>query len=406
MNSYMLTRNPYSISKSIKFGLLLFFACYLSNSFSETASRNKQFEFVIPPNFSDVGTFSEGLASFKSNHKWGFIDKLGKVIIEPQFNLWQAQFNTGFSDGLVAVNFNNGKEDKFDIDGNNVKNLKWGFADKTGKLVIPPIFMGDYFSPPTFSEGLASVMSSSMFPESQLLITVSAKYGYIDKTGDFVIKPLFDKAYEFNGGMAMVEVDGKQGFIDKKGNVVIPLIYDSLSRFSEGLAVAMLDKRYFFIDRNGNRISDKTYDDLDSFSEGLARFTVGDKFGFIDKNEKIVIKPKFSLGSFMSLFGAGGFSSGMHIVEFGIADPKNLLSSGKLGYIDKTGNVVINPKFDSASQFKNGKAIVELDKKYFLINVKGDRISAIYDSLDFEDNGLLKVGIGDIFNRKYGFVRH
>lgn len=52
------------------------------------------------------------------------------------------------------------------------KNSRYGFIDKTGKIVIKPEF--DYVGP--FSEGLA-------------VVWIGNKYGYIDKTGKYIWKP-------------------------------------------------------------------------------------------------------------------------------------------------------------------------------------------------------------------------
>ena len=64
------------------------------------------------------------------------------------------------------------------------------------------------------------------------------KFGYIDKTGKLVIPPMYDEAYDFNEGLAKVEIGGKAGFIDTTGKVVIPPQYDRVTTpwsFSEGL---------------------------------------------------------------------------------------------------------------------------------------------------------------------------
>jgi hypothetical protein len=370
---------------------------------AENSRVIKNFPYAIEPIFETVNSFVEGLAAVKINHNWGFIDKSGKVVIAPQFNPWQAQFNSYFSEGLVAVNFNSGKDEKNSIDANDVQNLRWGFADKNGKVVIPPVFMGELSNPPFFSDGLASVMFSSAFPKSQLLMSVSAKYGYINQNGDTVIEPTYDKAFAFVKGLALVEKDGKYGFINKNGEVVIPLIYDSLSQFSEDLSVASLDKKYFLINKRGNRISSKNYDFLDDFSEGLAKFTENGKFGFIDKAERIIIRPIYQDGSILSYFGA--FRDGLFKIEFGFNDGKSFLGSGKFGYIDKSGKVSINPIFDSADDFKAGKAVVEKDGKHFFINKKGERISQYFDDLGYESDGMIKFGVGNSLNRKYGFIR-
>lgn len=398
----MIFKNLNSFLKLVLISSILFMNFFLPLR-AENSRVIKNIPYAIEPIFETVNSFVEGLAAVKINHHWGFVDKSGKVVIDPQFNPWQAQFNSYFSEGLVAVNFNSGKDEKNSIDANDVQNLRWGFADKTGKVVIPPIFMGELSNPPFFSDGLASVMFSSTFPNSQLLMSVSAKYGYINKNGETVIEPNFDKAFAFVKGLALVEKDGKYGFINKNGEVVIPFIYDSLSQFSEDLSVASLDKKYFLIDKKGNRISNKTYYFLEDFSEGLAKFTENGKFGFIDKSERIVIRPIYQDGSILSYFGA--FRDGLFKIEFGFNGGKSFLGSGKFGYIDKTGKVAINPIFDSADDFKAGKAVVSKDGKHFFINKRGERISQNFDDLGYESDGMIKFSVDNILNRKYGFIR-
>ncbi len=53
---------------------------------------------VIPPQFDQADSFSEGLARVKIGNKWGYIDKKGKLVIQPQFD--EA---ASFSEGLALV---------------------------------------------------------------------------------------------------------------------------------------------------------------------------------------------------------------------------------------------------------------------------------------------------------------
>jgi hypothetical protein len=96
----------------------------------------------------------------------------------------------GFSEGLAAVAI--GEKDK----------KLWGFIDNTGQWVIRP----SYGDASKFYEGLASVKENN-------------KYGYIDKKGNFIIKPQFDAAYSFIEGMAKVKVGNKEGYVNKLGEV-------------------------------------------------------------------------------------------------------------------------------------------------------------------------------------------
>jgi len=63
--------------------------------------------------------------------------------------------------------------------------------------------------------------------------------------------------------------------------------------------------------------------------------------------------------------GVSDFSNGLAIVKL----------NGKYGYIDTTGKVVIDIKYDKLGYFnRNGLAKVELNKELFYINKKGERV--------------------------------
>ena len=83
---------------------------------------------------------------------------------------------------------------------------KWGFIDKTGKLVIPCKWKkcGEFSS-----EGVTSVMNEQN------------KYGLIDKTGEIIIPCQWNLAVVFYEGLALVENERGEYFcIDKTGKIV------------------------------------------------------------------------------------------------------------------------------------------------------------------------------------------
>src|SRR5712692_2633540 len=174
------------------------------------------------------------LAAVKIGDKWGYIDRTGMMVIQPQFSRAD-----DFSDGLAYV---------FSSD-------KRGFIDKTGTMVIPQPW-------PTgaFSEGLA-------------IMPVGDKVGYMDVTGKMVIAPQFGGARPFSDGLANVTVDGfKQGYIDKAGTMVIApqLPWGPFSEFREGLAAVNVGHKWGYIDKTGTMVITLQFDSADSFSEQLA----------------------------------------------------------------------------------------------------------------------------------------
>lgn len=87
---------------------------------------------------------------------------------------------------------------------------KWGYIDKSGRVVIEPQFTrygGGHAGWWEFTEGLAAVR-------------IEGKWGYIDKSEQAVIEPQFDYAGPFRDGVARVEVAGKWGYIDKTGKYI------------------------------------------------------------------------------------------------------------------------------------------------------------------------------------------
>ena len=117
--------------------------------------------------------FSEGLAYVQWGDRCGFIDNTGARVIELPEGFGRCQHvSCCFSEGLALVASSDGS------DGEVERHV---FVDKSGVVVIGP--SSDYFW--DFSEGLASasVQEGGEF-----------KYGYIDKTGAWVIQPQFDMA--------------------------------------------------------------------------------------------------------------------------------------------------------------------------------------------------------------------
>lgn len=355
--------------------------------------------------YDNAGDFSEGLAPVRINDKWGFIDRTGKMVIAPQFNPWQEQFNAYFSEGLVAINLTSAKVQG--KEGNDARGTRWGFADKTGKIVIPAKFEGDYYAPPHFSDGLA-VIGGTFIGTTIATFGVHNKFGYIDKTGTLVIPQKYDEAYDFFEGMASVRIGEKYGFIDKTGKLVIAAMYDSPSYFKDGVAVVEINKLSFVIDKNNKKVFDQGYLHLGTFYEGLARFEVDGRIGFIDSKGNVKIKPAFEYGSPESI-RLMYFSEGLcHFEEVNDAARNNRnLFYGRYGYINKDGKVMIPAQFNYAGPFKNGIAVVSMNGNYGYINKTGKFIiPPIFANAGYFIDGIARVSGGGSFgDYKYRFIK-
>lgn len=131
--------------------------------------------------------------------------------------------------------------------------------------------------------------------EGLFWIRENGKYGYIDKTGKVVIQPQFDNTIGFNEGLAATSVGGKYGFINKKGEWVIKPQFDFSYIFMDGAAMVKVGKQYAWIDKNGKQIiAPQDFEDVETgFSENRLPVKRDGKWGYIDKTGKMVVTPAY-----------------------------------------------------------------------------------------------------------------
>lgn len=93
--------------------------------------ENVLFEVVISDTKPDE--VSEGLFRIKKNEKIGFANMQGETVIKPQFDI-AMPFSNGYS--AICIGGKSQIEDEHSI---NVGG-KWGYINKSGKLVVQPIY--------------------------------------------------------------------------------------------------------------------------------------------------------------------------------------------------------------------------------------------------------------------------
>lgn len=228
-------------------------------------------------------------------------------------------------------------------------------------------------------------------------VTIKNKSGYIDKNGKIIIPPIYEEAFSFKEGLSLIKKNGRYGFIDLNGKIVIKPIYKYALDFSEGLAAVYGENNHWgFIDKEGNLQIDYRFTDDGFFSEGLAPVCLEYFFGkglcrtvYIDKLGKIVLEIKHKTAEYMNL---RHFSNGLALV---------CSKSGKCGYINKKGEMVIPQEYNSASDFSEGLAAVSKSGKYGYINIKNKIVipEQFDDAKNFSE-GLAAVGKGDL----YGYI--
>jgi len=196
------------------------------NSFFIIDKNGKETKVEIA-GLEDVRSFSEGLAPYRTNGIWGFIDTSGKVAIEAAYTGIGYMINglawakneaglVGFinSKGEMKIEANYQAAKDFSDGVARVKMDTWSFIDANGTKINPPI--ADTYG--KFSDGLAYAKTGG-------------KVGFINKKGEWVIKPIYDKVRDFNNGYAAVLVGDKWGFVEKTGKFTIEPTFEAVKDF-------------------------------------------------------------------------------------------------------------------------------------------------------------------------------
>lgn len=172
------------------------------------------------------------------------------------------------------------------------------------------------------------------------------------------------------------------GFKDEQGKVVIPPQYCAVFQevFSDRIACVVDARRKTPDGKNAMLAIDKcnqvvlepfVFDNgPDYVREGVFRFWKNGKLGYADKDGNVVIEPRFDF--------AGPFDQGMTGFCMGCKPEKFQeyveWTGGKWGFIDKTGKEVIPPVYDMVQPFKGGFSMVVQNGQRFYINRKGQRV--------------------------------
>ncbi len=278
---------------------------------------------------------------------WGIMSTDGTVLVKPKFS------------GYPSCVLN----DRFFVQEDNVCTLY--SAEKRPKKI------GTYKESGAFTSDVCPVkdMNDNIY--------------YIDKDGKKAIE--FDKidgkevagAYNFHCGRAMVCLEDESwGYIDESGDVAIPFKYADAWNFSEDLAIVYLDKPTFeegdqakwcVIDTEGNKLFTKRFGDMRpsefTYADGLLEVIDQDEnYILLDRDGKVVQKLKPHCYSIY-------INDGLFVVYN--------IDTSKAGLMDKEGEWVIRPKYQSIVY--NGSLLVcaEEEQEYSLYTIEGERIASL-----------------------------
>lgn len=297
---------------------------------------NRNGETIVKTRYTDsLEQFSEGLLAICLDEKWGFIDSRGNEVAELQFE--DAEY---FSEGKAPV----------------ILNGKLCYINTSGEIITQT----DFGTGP-FGLGL----HKAKYSEGFAVVKVDSKYAYIDNTQKLAFGTVFDWAFPFSNGYAIIKKEkeknsfegilktdgslliepvefvglrypaeglipfvkeelGKWGYIDYDQNIIIPPQFGKAYGFENGQAIVSIKEYHLWaiIDSNGKILKKLKCDELSGFSEGLALFSSNRLHGYYDREFNTVIAARFN--------SSYDFHKGLAYVTEGAYH----------GYIDKQGEYI------------------------------------------------------------------
>ncbi len=243
---------------------------------------NKRAEMITTQPFQEIQPYSEGLAVVKLREGYGYIDLTGRLVIPCAYSKASA-----FYEGRAAVQkdgacgyisrtagtivpFEYSK--CLDFDGGKAIVYKGirraGLVDLQGNLVLEP-----------------SVDRLLKFREGRGLVRDSEyRFYYITEQAAGVYNGFYERATEFQNGVALVQVHGKWGVINHKGVQVIPAKYDHIEPFQQGHARVRVPGFNGLLHLDGQSIMAPEYEFVSYVGAGIFRAEQGDRIGYF--NEK------------------------------------------------------------------------------------------------------------------------
>ncbi len=171
---------------------------------------------------ASVSILNKGPDSLSFYFKHGYIDKKGKYIVKPKYDVLGFYY-----DGRAMFGIRPGNQ------------WKCGYLNCKGKEIIP----AKYSFATDFGDSIAWVVQDGKL----FLIDINGKVLRI-------ISSKYENVTRFSESLSAVKINGKWGYCDKQGNMAIESQYDTVTAFDRGLAGVVKGKITGYINKQGKYI--------------------------------------------------------------------------------------------------------------------------------------------------------
>ena len=368
-------------------------------------------KMVINPIYDEASIFFGSIAIVSKNGKTGIINKRNDVVLEFLYD--------GISEfyGDVAIAYIGDNYGLIDFNGTLVtpllysdiivlNNFQFGAKDENGFVI--------YSNNGTF---IKNVICENLIPlnNGNYLISLENKIGLLDTYFDVKISPIYEDITSVFDTIYSYQLNTKKGLISLNGKLLTEAIYDDFSKYNpeENNLIAKKDNSIYYLNIDGSKFLPKTYEYFSNalstakFVNKHAIFFKQGKFGIMNNNGKQVLNQLFegigTYGKYISVKKSGKWcfmdTTGKIILKSEYSDIIPFRDIGyvieknnSFGFLDLELNIVLSPSFKTIKYFEGDYLIVSDGSNYGLFNLKGEEIIPLaYNRIESFGNNILSL---------------
>lgn len=323
-------------------------------------------------------------------YKWGVIDFAGKEMLPFEYD-WIANESIN---GLWSIR----------------QGKRYGFIDVIGNLVLEP----QYYSISDFQRGYAIVSLRGYDYNDWDSYRDAPReypiYGVIDSQFNEVIPCVFrklehveesnlfetEKGYKDPLGRYVAEVDGKK--------IYVPSKYLYCGAFKNGFAITILKtrygKRYGLINDKPVDILPPIFESLTLLDNGLYKFKSNDRYGLVDNTGRIILPNKYN--------AIGKFVDNLACARVDVKSADSNKETNLYGYIDLHGNEVLPVEYEFIGKRFNNRSVVMKGGKWWLFGIDDHKLTAFPGVAHLGpcvSDDMCKINLGGIYDKENNRVK-
>jgi len=332
---------------------------------------DKEGKTLLIPEYEYIGNFENGMALIVKDKKVGVTDTKGRIIIEPQYE------RLSIENGIIRAR----------------KDGKWGIVNTQNKPLLP--FEYQYIS--TFSENIAIVRKNNLwgFLESKnnvpkIILEPSIKADFINEVRNGMAKVSSERYIEEDGYGNKNAFYKKNGIIKTNGNWILEQKYSFIDDkiFEQGNDLLLIEEnnKVGYADKTGKIIVKPLYDAIqDNFSEiyfakkGISEVKKGGLIGYINHEGKEILPLEFAkVADFYGIYDVKDAVT--------VAQKPNNKQNRKYGTIDRHNNTIIPFEYDFIGMDNRNDTLsfVKQNNNWGVINPFGKTVVPIrYSSVKY-----------------------